>query len=87
MICVVTRKLSWQKFFNSINKASKLQKCNSDALTLAKKVAYLCGIELSTVAPKPRAEGSSQLTSHKECTLFKKKYRAGSFRYLLCFLL
>ena len=32
---IVTRKLSWQEFSNSINKASKLQKCNSDALTLA----------------------------------------------------
>lgn len=29
------RELSWQEFSNSINKASKLQKCNSDALTLA----------------------------------------------------
>ena len=28
-------------------------------MILAQKVAYLCGFELSTVAPKPRAEGSS----------------------------
>ena len=66
MIYIVTRELSWQEFSNSINKASKLQKCNSDALTLAKKVAYLCGIELSTVAPKPRAEGSSPSAPAKQ---------------------
>ncbi|MGN0005388.1 MAG: hypothetical protein ACI37Z_05400 [Candidatus Gastranaerophilaceae bacterium] len=35
MIYIVTRELSWQEFSNSINKASKLQKRNSDAQTLA----------------------------------------------------
>ena len=44
---------------NSINKASKLQKCNSDAQTLALKWLIYAVIKLSTVAPKPRAEGSS----------------------------
>ncbi len=35
MICIATRELSWQEFFNSINKASKCFCCSGEGARMA----------------------------------------------------
>lgn len=55
--------------------ASKKHQNDFDVLVIVrkrlKKGIAISFLELSTVAPKPRAEGSSQLISHKEHTSYK----------------